>query len=75
MVEAAVESIRDQRRQKEIEKENELKIFISKDWMMVDDDDANANTHNKEHTNSLHAIKEHPGDEGEEDERMMRQIV
>jgi hypothetical protein len=72
MVESAVESIKEQRRQKEIEKENEMKIFLPKDWMMMDDDEGNRENGN----NSLHAIKEHPEEEGEDDERMMmRQIV
>ncbi len=49
-----------------------MKIFLPKDWMMMDDDEAIKENGN----NSLQAIKEHPEEEGEEDERMMmRQIV
>ncbi len=49
-----------------------MKIFIPKDWMAIEDDDGNVDNNAR----SLHAIKEYPEEEGEEEGMaIMRQIV
>lgn len=59
MVSAVLDSIKEQRRQKEIEKENEMKIFIPKDWMAIEDEDMMGVGEGMGHI-SLSAIKEYP---------------